>query len=141
MRWTASTILLSLGYVACGSAVSEPQPLRIEPGQSISLRPGQVALAADGGLRFGFEAVTSDSRCPKNVQCVWAGDATVRIWVQRGAGAREVRDLHVATGSTREPPDPGVRLVRLDPVPFAGKTLEPRDYVATLALAPAAVER
>jgi hypothetical protein len=131
MRRVASALLLSLGGAACAVSVSEPVPQRVEPGQAVSLRVGESAEAADGRLRFGFESVGTDSRCPKNALCVWAGDAAVRIWLQRGTGAREQRTLHTLTGGAREAPDPGVRLLRLDPQPVAGRALEPRDYVAT----------
>jgi hypothetical protein len=134
MRGSASVILLSLGWAACATSVSEPLPQRIEPGQSVSLKIGESAEAAGGQLRFGFERVSADSRCPKNTKCVWAGDAVVRIWLQRGAGPRESHDLHTATGGAKAAPDPGVRLLRLEPVPVAGRALEPRDYVATLTL-------
>ncbi len=108
---------------------------------SVSLKPGESAQSADGTLRFGFEGVSADSRCPKNVQCVWAGDATVRIWTQRGNGPRQPRELQLSTGTAREAPDPGLRLLRLEPVPVAGQALPPRDYVATFAFAASAPER
>lgn len=142
MRSAASAIVLALGYVSCTQAGPGDAPLpRVAPGQSVSLKVGESAQSADGSLRFGFEAVTTDSRCPKNVQCVWAGNATVRIWLQRGGAAREWRELHSSTGGTREGPDPGLRLERLDPVPVAGQELPPRNYVATLALAASAPAR
>ncbi len=137
MRRSASAILLAMGWASCTMAGPGEAPLpRVAPGQSVSLKVGEAAQSADGSLRFGFEAVTADSRCPRNVQCVWAGDATVRIWLQRGSAAREWRDLHSNTGSTREGPDPGLRLERLEPVPVAGQELPPRHYIATLVLSP-----
>jgi hypothetical protein len=128
MRLAASTILLTLCWAAC-SAAGPDQPLPIEVGQSFSLRAGQSAQTGDGALRIGFESVSADSRCPKGERCVWAGDATVRIWLQRRTGAKEWIELHTTNGD-----GPGVRLLRLDPVPIAGKVLAQRDYVATLAL-------
>ena len=143
MRWAVSALLLSLGGASCAVSVSEPPPQRVAPGQAVSLKIGESAVSTDGQLRFGVEGVSADSRCPKNAKCVWAGDATVRVWLQRGTGPKESRDLHAATGGAREAPDPGVRLLRLEPVPVVGRTLEPRDYVATLVFgaAPAAPER
>lgn len=142
MRRAASAILLAMAWASCTLAGPGDAPLpRVAPGQSVSLKPGEAAQSADGSLRFGFEAVTTDSRCPRNVQCVWAGNAVVRIWLQRGSGAREVRELHSSTGSTREGPDTGLRLERLDPVPVAGQELPPRNYIATLALAASAAAR
>jgi hypothetical protein len=117
--------------------VAGPDPSTlIEAGQTFSLRVGETAQTGDGALRIGLEDVGADSRCPKGERCVWAGDATVRIWLQRRGGARERRELHTATGAANggHAPSPELRLVRLDPVPVTGKVITQRDYVATLAL-------
>lgn len=132
MRPAAATILLAL-CCAAGCAAGADQPLRIEAGKPFSLRAGQSAQTGDGALRIGFEGVGADSRCPKGERCVWAGDATVRVWLQRGAGARVRLELHTAPGMARAEPAP-VRLVGLEPVPVTGTVLAPGDYVATLAL-------
>lgn len=112
------------------------RPLPIEAGQTVGLRVGQSARTSDGALRFGFEGVGADSRCPKGEQCVWAGDATVRIWLQRKGGPRERVELHTTTGAAKvgQPAAPELRLLRLEPTPVSGRTLAQRDYVATLAL-------
>lgn len=141
MNLGVNACALALCLAGCGTALSEPPPLRLEPGRPVQLKPGESAATADGTLRVGFEAVTADSRCPKNVQCVRAGDATVRIWLQRGGAAREWRELHTSTGRTREAPDPGLRLLRLEPLPLAERVPDPRAYVATLELASPAPER
>ena len=128
MRSAASAILLTLCWAAC-SAAGPDQPLAIEAGKTFALRAGESAQTGDAALRIGFDSVSADSRCPKGERCVWAGDATVRIWLQRRSGAKEWLELHSANGD-----GPGVRLVRLDPSPVTGKVLAQRDYVATLAL-------
>lgn len=109
---------------------------RIEQGQDFSLRTGESAQTRDGALRIGFDGVTADSRCPKGEQCIVAGDATARVWLQRGSGPKETRELHTATGTTQSVRvlDQVVRLVRLDPFPVTGKAIPKTDYVATLRL-------
>jgi hypothetical protein len=83
----------------------------------------------DPAWRVGFEGVTTDSRCPKGAQCVWAGEATVRIRLQRGTEARLTFELST-------PPDPRqaistqghhLRLLQLDPYPVAGKPVVLQD--------------
>jgi phage shock protein E len=80
-----------------------------------------------------LDAVVSDSRCPKNVQCITAGDATIRVKVRR-ASAESTHELHTAEGAAQEAADGGltIRLLRLDPYPVEGKPIAPREYVATL---------
>ena len=135
MRFAAATILLALCWAA-GCVAGPDRPAPIEAGQAFSLRVGETAQTGDGAFRVEFETVSADSRCPKGVQCVWAGDATVRIWLQRRGGAREGRELHAATGAANggNAASPELRLVRLDPTPVTGKVIAQRDYVVTLVL-------
>lgn len=125
-----------LTLAACSSATG-PAGRGIELGRPFALRPSEAAQLANPPLTVGLDGITSDSRCPKGEQCITAGHATVRVWWQRGAGAREVGDLHTA------PPDRGarqlgdleLRLLDLTPVPISGRTIAPASYVATLMLA------
>ena len=135
MRLAAATFVASLACIACSTADSA-QPAYIEMGKSFSLRVGESALAREQTLRVGFEGVTSDSRCPKDEQCVWAGDAIARIWVQQGSGPKETRALHTAAGAAQAVRVLGVevRLLSLDPYPGTGKPIANGNYVATLAL-------
>ena len=48
------------------------------PDQTLSLLEGQTAELARGG-RLQFANVVNESRCPKDVTCIWAGTATVRL--------------------------------------------------------------
>lgn len=81
-----------------------------------------------------FLEVAGDSRCPKGEQCVWEGDAIVRISLRRGPEPPEKQDLHT---SSREPDAQAgggyaTRLVRLDPQPVTGRPIPQADYLATL---------
>lgn len=125
----AATFLATLG----GSAnPSDAQTAAL--GEGFTLRVGESASIEGASLQVGFLEVANDSRCPKGERCVWEGDATVRIWVQRGAGAKEKRDLHTSGKAQDSADDSGheVRLLRLAPEPVSGRTIEQRDYVATL---------
>jgi hypothetical protein len=125
----ATTLLPALG---CAANPSEAQAAN-RPDR-FTLRVGESASIEGASLEVGFLEVASDSRCPKGERCVREGDATVRIWVQRGAGAKEKRDLHTSGKAPDSADDSGyeVRLLRLAPEPVSGRTIEQRDYVATL---------
>ncbi|UNK50469.1 hypothetical protein MNR01_05535 [Lysobacter sp. S4-A87] len=58
------------GPVRAGMPVTASQPFTLQPGEQASL-PGQASLR--------YVGVANDSRCPASVQCVWAGDAEVRL--------------------------------------------------------------
>jgi hypothetical protein len=143
MKIAAVTVLTACFGTAC-SVAGPHQPLPLPQAQSLRVAMGSVFKLPVGGsaqiegtaLQVGFDAVTSDSRCPKGEQCVWAGDAAVRVWLQDGAQPRLLLTLHLST-------DPGpigralghqVRLLRLEPDPVSGKPIAPAAYVATLTL-------
>jgi hypothetical protein len=139
--WTAfrlaiAPVLALIISTACALAGSTP-PQAIKLGANFSLKAGELAQVAGQPWRIGFDDVTADSRCPKGERCVWAGEATVRVWLQQGAGPKEMRELRTTSGpahSTRIA-DHELRLVRLEPYPITGKTIAKQDYVVTLSLA------
>lgn len=133
------TAALALVAGLCSTA-GPAQPVPFDVGKAFVLKVGQTAQTRSGDWRIGFEGVTADSRCPKGVQCVWAGDAVVRIWLQRASGARELRDLHTAANAPRGPGAPSVRLLRVDPLPVAGREIAREDYTATLVLTEGATD-
>ena len=129
-RVFALTVLWSLGD--CAQAAGESGKAELE--KSFQVRLGHSAMVTGVALVIGFEAVTSDSRCPKGEVCVWEGDATVRIWLQPGAGAKDVRDLHTSSkqSSAANFGEWSVRLLALDPYPVTGRMVQQADYVVTL---------
>lgn len=45
--------------------------------QPFTLAPGDSVVVGAEHVRVAFDRVTADSRCPRDVQCIWAGEATV----------------------------------------------------------------
>src|SRR4029077_15444279 len=88
------TLVALLGASAGAGCLGSPtQPSPLPLGQSFELRSGTSAVL-QGGLKVTFGSVGSDSRCPMDVMCVWAGDAVVKgALSQSGAGPGE-RELH-----------------------------------------------
>lgn len=139
MRLAAATATAALAWAACSMASPE-RPATLALGQSFSLKAGQWAQSADQALRVGFEGVTADSRCPKGEQCIRAGHATLRIWLQRGEGPKATRELQATAAAVNSVHalDHELRLLRLDPYPVSGRVPASGDYVATLILSRAA---
>lgn len=44
-------------------------------------------------LTIRFLDLVEDSRCPTGVQCIWAGNAKIKVSVKRGAGAAKVFEM------------------------------------------------
>jgi len=45
----------------------------------IIFKIGLGSMVTSDGVKIQFEEVIEDSRCPANVQCVWAGQARVKV--------------------------------------------------------------
>lgn len=122
---------------ACGGGPSAPSEVALD--RDFELRSGESVTVSGAALVVRFVAVADDSRCPADAQCVWAGDATVRLMVRPERGSEQSVDLHTqlepnetAFGGYR------IRLRLLAPLPRAGQRVAPRDYVATLRVVRAA---
>ena len=135
MRLAAAVIAATLAWPGCGSAGADGLAT-ITPGQDFTLRPGQVAQTADQALRVGFTGVAADSRCPKGEQCVVAGHATVRVWMQQGTGAQQAGELRTAPAraQTLRLFNHALRLVALEPYPVTGQAMAPGSYLARFSL-------
>lgn len=138
MGWPA-VVLVTTVASGMGRIGGSSEPDRVTLGESFVLGVGQSARIEAEALDVGFDDVTADSRCPKGEQCIWEGDATVRVWLQRASEPKKVYELHTSLRTEGGPSEgaagsPGheVRLLRLDPHPITGRTIAKGDYRATL---------
>ena len=116
-------LLTALGCSSSPAAPSAGVPL----GSEFSLKPGESAAIRSTDLRVTFLNVVSDSRCPADAVCVWAGDAVVALRVGRaGLELRSNSAPESALGAYL------LRLERVEPYVYSGKTIEPGDYRAVL---------
>lgn len=53
-------------------------------------------VTAAGGLKIAFVELVEDSRCPADVECVWAGNAKIKVRVTKN-GKSQVLDLEMVT--------------------------------------------
>jgi hypothetical protein len=69
--------LYLLAYVAIllllASCAVTPGEVKADLGQEFSLSIGQSVVITGENLEIKFQEVVEDSRCPKDVTCVWAG--------------------------------------------------------------------
>jgi hypothetical protein len=84
-------------------------------------------------LRVRFDSVLQDSRCPTDVQCVWAGNAAARVRVQISSDVEQTIDLNTNVGAKEAQFDGYVlRLVSLGPDPVSTTRIEPAAYRLTV---------
>lgn len=103
---------------------------------SVRIQIGQRISVEGGALEIAFQAVTSDSRCPKGENCVWEGEAVVALAVRSGSLPEVQLELH----SSAKGPSVGtyqewnIRLSAVEPYPVTGRAIRHADYVATLVV-------
>jgi hypothetical protein len=91
------TAFAALTLAACTTAPTASTATRVSDGSSIQLAPGQSAQLADDS-RIDYMKLVSDSRCRPDVQCVWAGDATIAMRWTPASGAAQDFELHTTLG-------------------------------------------
>ena len=131
---TLSIVVFSVvaTLVAC-----DDEPAGPKPGESFTLAVGQRVTVDTIHTSVRFLTVSGDSRCPSQVQCVWAGDGAVVLEIAPADGDAAEHTLHTN-------PEAGPRavilgryeltLLQLDPYPETPGEIQLEDYRATLAL-------
>ena len=107
--------------------------------RDFELRPGQTASIEGTGLSVAFVSVPEDSRCPVDVQCVWAGNGGVSLVVTDASGAKSSVTLNT-TLTPRSVRLAGyeISLTGLKPDPKQGAPIPLVNYVASLRVSKAA---
>ena len=101
----ASTLLglISLATIAAcaGSPANDPtgaanRNVAALP-TNITLAPGAGIEVDRAGLNIRFDSIATDSRCPSDVQCVWAGEAVAVLTVSQLSGDLSARLVSLST--------------------------------------------
>ena len=92
---------------------------------------GLNQVAAVNGLRIRPIELVEDSRCPANVQCVWAGRLTVRARMN-GSGWTQIRDFQL--GYPQAVDQYLVTLVSAEPPKSAPGPIDANAYRFTFAV-------
>ena len=124
------SILVSIFAAAVPTFAGQPGEKRI----SLEIRQEKAVPAF--GIKIKFLSVLEDSRCPEGRQCIWAGNAKVRIAVSQRR--QKPIQLEVNSGLTPQVVNYGryeIRLAALDPKPTADKGKPSSNgYIATLTV-------
>lgn len=116
-----------------GNGAGVNTAIQVESGQAFDIGVGQEARVKGTPITVRLVRVGDDSRCPVDVQCVWAGNAVARLALSAGEGSGH----EVAINTTTDPRSTvfsgyRITLVGLKPAPRSGTTIKPADYIATL---------
>lgn len=94
----------------------------------------------DNSINVTFDRVVSDSRCPIDAECIWAGLAEVQITFTQ-SGLSQTDTLISGDFTNTNHTDTGhfghftVKLLQLQPAPLAGQPIPQEDYRVELIIA------
>ena len=129
-------VVVLIAAIAAAGCFNSPTAPDAVVGRPFELKAGAVSVLPDG-TRLTFREVQADSRCPMDVMCVWAGDATVAVTLTPSNGAAEWRELHTQpTGSQISHANFIISLTALAPYPRSSQQIRAGDYVATFVVNP-----
>jgi hypothetical protein len=95
--------------------------------EQFQIKIGQTVNLGDD-FSFAFDSVPEDSRCPKNVVCIWSGNAAVALKFPDG-----IQRLNTTQGSHAVIyRDYSIELIQLAPYPESPGTISTDAYTATL---------
>lgn len=136
---SSSLFLISCGLLlGCGTAFnlkSAEDQTAPRVGQEFSIKVGQQLTLEGVDLQVKFTGVPQDSRCPTNVNCIWAGNAEVALGlIHDKCDTIITLNTHRATGAGDESKVGNfrIKLIKLDPYPHTERKISPGDYTATL---------
>lgn len=116
--------------VGCTAIDAAPPVLE----QEFKITFSHQATIKNEALTLVFKEVSGDSRCPKGVQCVWAGQATITIEASKDGVSPQSLSVTVPSSDSADYSGYSVTLLALEPYPVAGRQIRPQEYVATLVV-------
>jgi len=141
----AQIFLILIGFLAITLASLEQEsfaqssaPMIIEANldSEFGLQINQSAEIKSEYITVTFLNVTSDSRCPSDVTCIWQGQAGIELDVRKG----EVEStVSLSIGGDSSPEESIfnaylIQLVDLSPYPISIKNIQPEDYTVTIKI-------
>ena len=141
MRRSVMFVMVLAAACTTPSHPGDPGPVipgvQVQTGREFDLGVGQEVQVQGSSVSVRFIGVSEDSRCAVDVQCVWAGNAIVRL----GLSATGTAGTEAALNTTLDPKSVTfagytVRLAGLKPQPRSGTAMPVSSYVATLEIRP-----
>lgn len=101
--------------------------------QTLEIRFGQQKTTKTGGVTVKFLELIEDSRCPVDVNCVWAGVARIKVALTRGGKTSEA-ELNTMDKKSADFQGYTVTLTDLQPRQSRTSKYAPSAYTATVTV-------
>jgi len=116
-------MLLALGVLPA-TAAKRPETMRVQINKEKRFAKGRLSIR--------FVELVEDSRCPTDTNCIWAGNAKIRI---RVAGYGRSQELTLDTNGQHQAATAegySIKLISLTPAPRSNIRITRNGYGATL---------
>ncbi len=104
-------------------------------GESFEMKIGERLGNQDIEVMLKMVEMVEDSRCPKNTNCVWEGQAMVKVKIKTESGEYESL-LNLRKGRPEEAFSTiegyTYQIIAVEPYPVAGSKIKKEEYVVTL---------
>ena len=106
-----------------------------QTGQAVLVCVGKQATEKQSGLNVKFVEVLEDSRCPTDANCIWAGNARIKIEVTNKDGGKKTLELNTNSGPKGDQFDGwAIDLELLTPAPRSSQKTDPQSYQAKITI-------
>jgi hypothetical protein len=103
--------------------------------QTFTLRPKQQKSLFRGKLKIKFVEVLEDSRCPTGVDCIWAGNAKIKVIITGYRAGSKTVELYTLGGQQGDQIEGyAINFEGLNPYPQAGEAIEKSCYRASFSV-------
>jgi len=128
---------LPLSGVRVVSTALPEQLIETQLDEEFALAINQTGRIQSENLQLTFWDVTKDSRCPVDVNCIQAGQATIKVQVSQQGNDLGEMTLTTDFESNSMTFDPyTLRLVGVGPDPVSTQTIDMSEYRVTLVVTP-----
>jgi len=125
---------MKLAIITLISTLFFAMTINAQAPETVSIKAGQRKSASKGRLKIKFLSVEEDSRCPEGVQCIWAGNAKIKIAV---SGMYETKTFELNTNMAPQSVTMdcwSIEIESLLPAKVAEKATDQKAYVAKLKI-------
>ncbi len=105
-------------------------------GREFTLSIGQTVAISGEDLKITFLEVTSDSRCPSGVTCIWAGEVVCAVRIEEGTQTSIVDFIQSGNTNDYSQMTYGNHryTFKVEPYPISGQEISDKDYRLILAV-------
>ena len=103
---------------------------------AIKVKVGKQKKFSRSKINVKFVSLVEDSRCPEGTNCVWAGNAKIKVVLSSPDGGSETVEMNTNLGAKGATLGAyAVNLISLTPTPKANVRLNRNAYTATFTIA------